>query len=522
MSFFTELFKPKPAEPPGSHEPASNAAPTVERGGGLPTQQAVTSDAAFRPVSSESRKKTSRISLSLPDREIKLVLGDVIHRIPSHFLKPGPHDLQRPLLFSVHDLFADIARGRAAVPLSKIAKLCPEIFREQIGLGEDIEVTLPLQKLVTQVGAFPMDDNHPPAERPPEKMPPVEATMEKSDAGSASVSVPVEPEKPDAAAAPPNPPPFTDENISLRLAPILRTMPKEALIGELHAIDDSLRIVLPYRLIESQLSTGKVELMPNDFIDALPTEYRVHFARGATVKIPIPIEEIREAQAGGRTSETEKAEEPELASSKAETEPDKPSVEIEKPAPVLEASPTPFTTPQTTETGGEPASSPFARRVTVPPPLIRLQPQAAHPPQPILASESSASPAPFASLQAILQTNDPLDARKIAELICGFPGIAACVLIAKGKLIKAGEVPSDFDVEAFCRTSCELAQSFANCAGNLNIGPAKNLVLDCQRLTASLFSQGEACLCVLQKDRNLPPELRDKLTRILAELARVL
>jgi hypothetical protein len=87
-----------------------------------------------------------------PAEEIVLTLGDVLSRIPTHYLKAGQHDPKREMRFSINDLSSDIARGRAAVPLSRIAELMPDIFVRGISRDEDTEVRLPLQKLVEQIG----------------------------------------------------------------------------------------------------------------------------------------------------------------------------------------------------------------------------------------------------------------------------------------------------------------------------------------------------------------------------------
>ena len=116
--------------------------------------------------------------------EIVLTLGDVLSRIPTQLLRAGLHDAGRELRFAVDDLSADIARGRAAVPLSKIAALCPDVFAREIAPGDDAEIRLPLQKLVEQIGllrgrpagpvtepaspeAAPAKDLPPPREDPP-------------------------------------------------------------------------------------------------------------------------------------------------------------------------------------------------------------------------------------------------------------------------------------------------------------------------------------------------------------------
>ncbi len=87
-----------------------------------------------------------------PVEEIVLALGDVLSRIPSPYLKLGQHDPKRELRFSINDLSSDIARGRASVPLSRIAQLVPDIFVKEISRDEDTEIRLPLQKLVEQIG----------------------------------------------------------------------------------------------------------------------------------------------------------------------------------------------------------------------------------------------------------------------------------------------------------------------------------------------------------------------------------
>lgn len=302
MGFFSELFNkhvdrlkpPAPLENP-PREPA-RAESALEKNAAR----------AQPPASPPARQRQP-----VPDSEVKLLLGDIIHRIPSHFLKPGPHDLKRALQFDIHDLFSDIARGRATVPLSKIAKLCPDIFREQIGLGQDVEVHLPLQKLVEQIGPmhYPATEKKSPqiqpalkAGPPPSALKadsPANSAAQSSSAGSPSSRSPeVSESQPpmmshDRKSAKPKP-----EMVSLRLSAISPTIPQAAFIGELEPMDDSVRITLPFHLVESQMPSGKVELSVNDFIDAVPAEYRINFARGATVSIPIPIEEIQKSLSG--------------------------------------------------------------------------------------------------------------------------------------------------------------------------------------------------------------------------------
>lgn len=97
-------------------------------------------------------RKPAPISPPPAADEIVLTLGDVLSRIPAHYLRPGNHEAKRELRFKINDLSSDIARGRAAVPLSRIAQLVPDIFAREVGREEDMEIRLPLQKLVEQIG----------------------------------------------------------------------------------------------------------------------------------------------------------------------------------------------------------------------------------------------------------------------------------------------------------------------------------------------------------------------------------
>ena len=131
--------------------------------------------------------------------EIVLTLGDVLSRIPTPLLQAGLHDASRELRFSMDDLSADIARGRAAVPLSKIAALCPDVFARELEPGDDTEIRLPLQKLVEQIGLLRTR----PAVQPPEPVAPEAAPAKDLPSSEPPVSELVSLATPAAEALPP-------------------------------------------------------------------------------------------------------------------------------------------------------------------------------------------------------------------------------------------------------------------------------------------------------------------------------
>ena len=192
MGLFDHLFKPKP-EPAGEEiVEAETVAPEILAVVDLATQNAGPSrpdpstflhpknfipragspilPAPKSPLAPAARFGERKLGPSVAPAasdEIVLTLGDILSRIPSHYLKSGSHDPKRELRFKVHDLSSDIARGRAAVPLSSVARLLPDIFVKEIAPDEDTEIRLPLQKLVEQIGllrsrpAAPVTDRSP-------------------------------------------------------------------------------------------------------------------------------------------------------------------------------------------------------------------------------------------------------------------------------------------------------------------------------------------------------------------------
>jgi predicted regulator of Ras-like GTPase activity (Roadblock/LC7/MglB family) len=93
------------------------------------------------------------VAQAAPDVSVTLELGDFVDRIPPSFLRPGPVNRQQPVVFHASDLYSDLARGRASVPLSVIHAVCGEIFAKPVSSTEDVEVLLPLQKLVEQMSS---------------------------------------------------------------------------------------------------------------------------------------------------------------------------------------------------------------------------------------------------------------------------------------------------------------------------------------------------------------------------------
>lgn len=123
-----------------------------------------TTDSGAEGVSEDSSGESGRrrnISLSecppesrsdgLHDQDILLEVGDFIKRIPPEFLKPGCRNENQEVRFDVDEVANSIARGRATISLSEIARRCPEIFIDPSADHSKVEIYFPWQKLAKQV-----------------------------------------------------------------------------------------------------------------------------------------------------------------------------------------------------------------------------------------------------------------------------------------------------------------------------------------------------------------------------------
>ncbi len=216
--------------------------------------------------------------------EITLRLGDILPRIPPRFLKPGAHDSSREIHFPMEELCKEIERGRVAVSLSQITKLCPDIFRDELDLAENIEVPLPLQKLVEQIEVHPLPQRAHVSEAASQQgSQPIQTKANGHEPAPPTAALPTPATKPDESLP---------KNISLNLGAIFRLMPSEVL-GNSEMPDEHARVSLPLAWIEPHLDSGHVEISLTDFISALPARIgaKLH-ADDENAKVWIPLDEI--------------------------------------------------------------------------------------------------------------------------------------------------------------------------------------------------------------------------------------
>src|SRR4029079_2902944 len=110
--------KPPAQKSPGSGNRAAHA-PVARAYSPRSLGQAVAPPRAHAP--GKGPQKAARFGATTEGgrpQEIRLLLDDVLPRIPPDFLNDAPRDGRREVRFRIEDVTADIARGRAAVALA--------------------------------------------------------------------------------------------------------------------------------------------------------------------------------------------------------------------------------------------------------------------------------------------------------------------------------------------------------------------------------------------------------------------
>ena len=284
------------------------------------------------------------------EQEIFLRLGDILPRVPSHLVKPGAHDMGREIRFSVDELAEKIARGRVTVPVERLSSALPEVFETGRATENEVEIPLPLQKLLEKVGLVVAA--RPPAANsmPPEQLeqaraqanriiettsaaqaeeaalpslntlrigralatarqilgrfarsnytPPAESKEAPAPAQSkekapepAETATPVPVPAEAAAETGQTPETPKEKSISVRVLPIFRLLPGRVLkVGTLPT--EEARVALPLAAIDPQLAGGHVEIPVEDFVQALPEELARMLSPVPDFKVWIPLVEI--------------------------------------------------------------------------------------------------------------------------------------------------------------------------------------------------------------------------------------
>lgn len=291
-------------------------------------------------VAVTTRKEPVTHPATLTGVQIKLSLGELLTQIPDSAFKKKPAAGDgKEFQIDANELLEGLAQGKPSIKLSRLAALLPDVFSEKAP-ADDVDIALPLPKIVAQIGTFPGRQDQvreilPPldpryaklaarttgdkpatksksaAAKPAAVVEPAKKETEAEKVAAETTPSPApavrsepgpleeEPEEPSTASALEEPAAVAEilnEKVSYSLAALLPNVPKGWFAGNFKPVGDTTRVAFAFRLIESQLASGKVEVAFDDFFQGLPEDLKGHFvgadAAGKSEKLLVPLSEV--------------------------------------------------------------------------------------------------------------------------------------------------------------------------------------------------------------------------------------
>ncbi len=480
------------------------------------------------------------------NREIVLTVGDFVSRIPTNFLNENALPATQEVRFDAADLYSDMSKGRATVPLSIIAEVLPALFKRSLSPEEDIEIQLPLPKIVAQMSdLFTRPDQEAPevfeevetpflkaAQRdqeihkvsgavaapqptPPQPAPaPVPAAV-PAESASRPKPIGLRLDSAPAAAVPPVSLASQDSGrrVTIRVRPLIQAMPgqRASLLG---SISENSEVDLPLEEIESQLSSGKVSISLDTFSAGLKPEDRAAFKENYTgenvlISLPEIVKNLPDQSFKRRADQHQQ----EVDENEFETPFNRPADAA--PVPVAPA-PLPIATPAPAPTPAPAAVAPAPTGPLRAKPLIT--PAIANYTTRKLNSTGNKFPSP---MHAALGTQDALDAKKVVKLASALPGVASLTIITEDGLGLAGNLPTFMDPDGFSAMAPQLHRKMATHASEMKLGELKHLSLTTETHTVTIFTGRGMTIAVLhQNQSDLGHGVREKFIAIVDGLAK--
>lgn len=481
-------------------------------------------------------------------KQIVLTIGDFVSKIPSHFINESAVHPNQEVHFEAADLYSDMTKGRATVPLSIIAENVPGLFKRRLSPEEDVEIQLPLPKIVAQMSEFLTRQDQEEAESYDEidtpfrkaaqrdgeahkKSGPIAPALPKPTPTPAVIKAPTATSIPQArapqalpesfkpklkpvsfqAAAPEAPAPavmpspsttgrlgFQDDGrrVTVRVRPLIQALPMEQRERLLGSIPEDSQVDLPLTQIEEQLPSGRVVLPFSTFAAALKPDLRSTFTDHYTGDdVPISLSEIvRNLPRETLNRRTDQV--------------------------IEEVDPNEFETPFNTtpsEIPKPPAVQPVAPSVSRAKPLIT---PSVHAPSVSYTTRKLAADTSFPSpMHAALMTHEALDAKKVVKLASALPGVAGMTVITSDGLSLASNLPAFMNPDGFTAMAPQMHRRTAALAADMKIGDLQHLTLYTDTHTVTIFTSGSLTLAVLhQNQADFGHGVREKLIAIIREL----
>ena len=322
--------------------------------------------------------------------------------------------------------------------------------------------------------------------------PATDAVPAKSEPWVTAETLGLAPETPAAVVAPAG-----AVKIRLGLKAILQTLPAFQLTGDPGSVPEDVCLELPFSIVEPQLMSGRISIAPNVFGTAIPKGFRGLFnSDEAAADVLLPLQEVLKNLPATSLRMRDDQVEQEAGSNFA----------------------TPFSAKAEEDAKRfNVAATPIAK------PTIDLTPPAeeAAPSIPPDASEAPTADTPIRSpLQVALDTDDKLDAKAVVAHLNRMPGVRASAIMFADGLSLAGTLPSEFEAEGLCAMAPSLLQRIDNHMGETKLGALHGMTLSCAKAAVTFFMHDNLCLAAMHSNGEITTEVRDRLSRVVHELAR--
>ncbi len=317
-----------------------------------------------------------------------------------------------------------------------------------------------------------------------------------------------EPDQP-APAAPASPVSLA-ATISLPLRPILQQVLPLQLTADVSGVPADAQIVIPFKLIQPQLASGRISLTPDDFARHLPEAHRSLFkADDTAAAVVLPLQDVLKNLPGALQMRTDQVEQ-ELGeqfetpfSAKAEEDAQRFRMPPPPLPPVAPALPG--------------AAVPAVKVAPAPVKFVLPPAEKAEPVEVAPVAEKLAAPAPVAAPD---EPETP-DAKSVVESMNKLTGVEACAVIFSDGLNLAGSLPEKYGAEGLCAMAPSFLQRADEHLGEAKLGTFQAMTFSCSDAAVTFFKHNNLCLVALHRSETaLTSEVRDRLSEAVQQLSR--
>jgi predicted regulator of Ras-like GTPase activity (Roadblock/LC7/MglB family) len=274
-----------------------------------------------------------------------------------------------------------------------------------------------------------------------------------------------------------NTPAKDEPTIQLPLKAVLKSLPAFQLDGDITAVSDEAQVALPMSVVEPQLPTGRISIVPDVFKAAIPEQYRELFqVDEPRTPVVLPLEEVLKN----------------LPATVLKLRDDQEHFELDKD----------FETPFSIRAQED--AKKFAIKKT---------------PEEKAESEKKEETAPEAKIDTAPVVEKKLEPKEVVTEVNALAGVKGCAITFSDGLSLAGELPEDAAAEGLCAMAPSILERVAKHVRDTKLGSLAAVTFYTSKSAVSFFAQGSICLTALHSNGSLPAETRTKITALVEKLS---